>query len=137
MFAMPTPVAYESLPVYSAEEKSFYRPVEATTFTPIQTFKGISIWNYYNQNPILIIDDAIIIAGHIQEPGDAWGSGINVDLVSANINTGKVDWQGQAGSAFLLKDEKHIYAEAINNFSFRGAGVRNVSIIVRQNERNK
>ncbi len=120
IFAEPTPIIYEYLPVYSVDENPFYQPVELSSFRPVSVFKGISTWSYYNQIPMLIVGETIFITGHMQEPDNAWGSGINVDLVSADINTGEVNWQALAGSAFLLKDSQHIYAEAINNFGPAG-----------------
>lgn len=119
-FTEPTPVHYENLSTYQANEKALYQPVDISLFTPISTFKEIYTWSNYNQIPILVSNDDIFIAGYLKEVGDSWGSGINVDVISANINTGKVNWQAIAGSAFLLKDSQRIYAEAPNNFGAAG-----------------
>jgi outer membrane protein assembly factor BamB len=119
-FSIPTPVHRENLATYQTGEKAFYQPVDVSSFTPINTFKEIYTWSDYNQIPILISNDNIFITGYLQELDNSWGSGINVDVISANINTGKVNWQAVAGSAFLLKDSKRIYAEAPNNFGAAG-----------------
>ena len=119
-FSIATPVHYEKLSAYQANEKAFYQPVDISLFIPINTFKEVHTWSNYNQVPILISGDNIFIAGYLQELGDSWGSGINVDVISANINSGKVNWQALAGSAFLLKDANRIYAEAPNNFGAAG-----------------
>jgi hypothetical protein len=126
-FSIPTPVRRENLATYQADEKAFYQPVDVSLFTPINTFKEIYTWSDYNQNPILVSNDNIFIAGHLQELDNSWGSGINVDLISADINTGKVNWQAVAGSVFLLKDSKHIYAEAPNNFGPAGIVAYDIS----------
>jgi len=117
--AEPTPITYEHLPIYGADEKPFYQPLESSSFIPVTVFKGISTWRDYNEIPILIVDDSIFVTGHIQEPKDSWGD-INVDLVSADINTGKVRWQALAGSASLWRDSKYIYAVAANDYGPTG-----------------
>jgi outer membrane protein assembly factor BamB len=119
-FSIPTPVHRENLSVYQTDEKAFYQPVDTSLLTPINTFKEIYAWSDYNQIPILVSNDNIFIAGYLHELDNSWGSGINVDVISADINTGKVNWQAVAGSAFLLKDSKRIYAEAPNNFGAAG-----------------
>jgi outer membrane protein assembly factor BamB len=124
---LPTPVTYEKLQVYDSNEKAFYQPVESTSFTPLNTFKEIYTWSDYNQDPILIVNNTIFIAGHAQKPSDSWGGGINVDLISADINTGKVNWQAQTGSPFLLKDEKQIYAEAVGQFGAAGMAAYDIN----------
>jgi len=119
-FSIPTPVHYDNLSMYQTNEKAFYQPVDISLFTPINTFKEIYTWSNYNQVPILISGNNVFIAGYLQELGDSWGSGINVDVISADIYSGKVNWQAIAGSAFLLKDSNRIYAEAPNNFGAAG-----------------
>jgi outer membrane protein assembly factor BamB len=119
-FADPTPVIYENLPIYDVDEKPFYQPVELSSFAEISVFKNITAWSDYNRVPILIANNTIFVAGYLQDPKDPWGR-INIDLISADVNTGKVNWQALAGSAFLVKDSKHIYAET--NERFGPAGV--------------
>jgi hypothetical protein len=119
-FSIPTPVHYENLSTYQVDEKAFYQPVDTSSFTPINTFKEIYTWSNYNQIPSLVSNNNIFIAGYLHELDNSWGSGINVNVISADINTGKVNWQAVAGSAFLLKDSKRIYAEAPNNFGAAG-----------------
>jgi hypothetical protein len=125
IFAEPTPVIYESLPTYPADKKPLYRPVELSSFTHVNSFKDISTWDDYNEIPILILDDTVFIAGNIQKREDDWS--INVDLLSADINTGHVNWQAQTGSSFLLKDEKHIFAEAISDYGPAGMAAYDIN----------
>lgn len=125
--ALPTPVTYENLQVYKADEKAYYQPVESSSFSSVNTFKGIFTWSYYNQIPMLIVDNTIFIAGYAEEPSDAWGRGVNVDLISADINTGKVNWQAQTDSAFLLRDEEHIFAEAVGQFGAAGMAAYDIN----------
>jgi outer membrane protein assembly factor BamB len=120
IFSIPTPVQHENLSIYPADQKAFYQPVETSSFTPINTFKEIYTWSNYNQVPLLVNDDDIFIAGYLEELDNSWGSGINVAVISADINTGKVNWQAVAGSALLLKDSQRIYAEAPNAFGAAG-----------------
>lgn len=119
-FSIPTPVHYDNLSMYQTNEKAFYQPVDISLFIPINTFKEVYTWSNYNQVPILLSGNNVFIAGYLQELGDSWGSGINVDVISADIYSGQVNWQAVAGSAFLLKDSKRIYAEAPNNFGAAG-----------------
>ncbi len=108
--ATPTPSHYANVPLYSASEAPFYYPVSTESFKPISTFKGIYVWSYYNSTAILLADKSVFIAGFLHEPSNAWGSGPNLDLISAHLGTGTVNWQTTAGSAMLLADSKHIYA---------------------------
>ncbi|MBN8579809.1 MAG: hypothetical protein J0L96_03990 [Anaerolineae bacterium] len=119
-FSIPTPIPYDNLSMYQGNEKAFYQPVDISLFIPINTFKEIYTWSDFNQIPILISGDNVFVAGHLQELDDTWGSGINVDVISADIYSGKVNWQAIAGSPFLLKDSTQIYAEAPNNFGAAG-----------------
>jgi len=111
MFVEPTPVVYEQLPTYNAEEKPFYQPVEGAAFRQLNLFKGLSTWSDYNKIPLAVISDTLFFSGYVQDPEYDWGR-TNVDLVSAEVHTGKVNWQNLAGSAFLLKDANHIYAQS-------------------------
>jgi len=119
-FSIPTPIHYDNLSMYQTNEKAFYQPVNISSFIPINTFKEVYTWSNYNQVPILISGNSVFIAGHLQELDDSWGSGINADVISADIYSGKVNWQAVAGSAFLLKDSNRIYAEAPNDFGAAG-----------------
>lgn len=126
-FSIPTPVYYDNLSMYQTNEKAFYQPVDISLFIPINTFKEVYTWSDYNQAPILISGNDVFIAGYLQELDDSWGSGINVDVISADIYSGKVNWQAVAGSPFLLKDSKHIYAEAPNNFGAAGIAAYDIN----------
>jgi hypothetical protein len=116
ILSIPTPVHYETIPAYPTNEKAFYQPVDTSSFIPINTFKGVYTWSDYNQVPILLDKNNVFIAGYLHEMGNSWGSGINVDIISADVTTGRVNWQAVTGSAFLLKDAHQIYAQAPEDF---------------------
>lgn len=110
--ATPTPTHYQNLLLYTATERAFYYPVEQSSFQPVSTFKSIFTWSDYGHIPILLSGNDVFITGYFQKQSDySWGN-INVDLVSADIRTGKVNWQATAGDAMLLADSKHLYATA-------------------------
>jgi outer membrane protein assembly factor BamB len=118
VFAEPEPILYDYLPVYANNEKPYFHPADLGDFTEITHFKEISTWLYDNEVPILIADNALFLAGQIQ-PDDGWGS-INVDLFRVNMETGKVDWQARAGSAWVFTDGRYLFTEAVNNYGAAG-----------------
>ncbi len=117
-FTDPEPILYDYLPTYADDEKPYFHPADLGEFTEIIHFKEVSTWLYGNEVPILIADDALFLAGEIQ-PDDSWGN-INVDLFRVNMETGKVDWQAQAGSARMFTDGRSLFTEAVNNFGAAG-----------------
>jgi len=57
--------------------------------------------------------DTIFFAGQVGQTT----TGINLKLFSADISTGKINWQATAGSGFIALDSKNIYAQAPNSFA--------------------
>ncbi len=109
VFKEPTAPVYTNLPIYSQGELPFYQASESTAFTPINTFKDVFLWSNDKDLPIVIIGDKAFLAGYINKAGERR---INVDLVSANIATGQVNWQAEAGSNSIATDGGRVYAQA-------------------------
>lgn len=103
----PVPV-YTNLPTYGQGELPFYQASESTAFTLINTFKDIFLWSNDKDLPIVIIGDKAFLAGYINEAGERR---INVDLISADVATGRVNWQAEAGSNSIAADAGRVYAQ--------------------------
>lgn len=106
---------YDALPIYNETDSAsnIYQFGENSSFINQRTFTHISAWGDYKAIPLAMDGDTIFIAGAI---GQTEG-GINLTLISANISTGKINWQTSAGSGFIAIDSKHIYAQTPNSFT--------------------
>ncbi|MEJ2747692.1 MAG: hypothetical protein P8183_07250, partial [Anaerolineae bacterium] len=108
------PLEYDNLPQYNPDEYVSYQPISSSSFTEINTFKNIVTGRGYDKEitSIILIDQTIFIAGYIVEDNKEINRS-SVDLISANIYTGKVNWQARIGDTALATDLEHIYAESI------------------------
>lgn len=106
---------YDTLPIYSEtnQASNIYKFEENSSFLYQQTFTEVSAWGDYKAIPLAMNDKSIFVAGAV---GNTNG-GINLTLISANISTGKINWQTTAGSGFITLDSKHIFAQTPNSFT--------------------
>lgn len=114
-FSSPFEKTYDALPIYSDTNQApnIYEFGENSSFNYQRTFTDVSAWGDYKAIPLTMNDKSIFIAGAIGQTN----GGINLTLISANISTGKINWQTIAGSGFITLDEKYIYAQAPNSFT--------------------
>jgi len=114
-FAFPFQKSYDALPIYNEANQTLdiYRFDENSAFTRRHTFTDVSIWGDYKAIPLAMNSDTIFFAGQVGQTT----TGINLKLFSADISTGKINWQATAGSGFIALDSKNIYAQAPNSFA--------------------
>lgn len=109
----------DNLPIYYESEVAlqFYRATDSPDFIEINTYKNISAWGGYKAVPLALVNDMVLIAGNV---GKEDTSGINSNLINANIETGKVNWQVVSGSGFIATDSNQVYVQTPNQ-PFGGA----------------
>lgn len=109
-FQRPQPHSYSLLPSYSPEEMPFYQLNTTTSFSLVNTFKNIHIWQ--GAKPLLIVDELLFVAGYIQDESndDFYDQNRStIDLFAVDINTGDIRWQAVVGDNNLAADAKRIY----------------------------
>ncbi|HRQ41161.1 MAG TPA: PQQ-binding-like beta-propeller repeat protein [Chloroflexota bacterium] len=109
----------DNLPIYNESEVSsqFYRATDSPDFTEINTYKNISAWGSYMAVPLALVNGMVLVVGNVSKEDT---SGINSDLINADIATGKVNWQIVTGSGFIATDLNRVYVETENQ-PFGGA----------------
>ena len=117
-FAYPSQKSYDALPIYT-ETDDVYRFNQNSAFISQQTFTNISIWGDYKAIPLAMNNDTIFFAGAVGPTA----AGINLTLFSADISTGKINWQTTAGSGFIALDSNNIYAQVPNSFGDNAVSV--------------
>jgi hypothetical protein len=105
---------YNALPIRQPETgtRTYYPVEQPSVFVHLNTFMNISSWSSHQEVPLVIHGNSLIIAGSVG--GD---EGVNLPLLNADINTGKVKWQTVVGSVNIAADRERIYTEAPNRSS--------------------
>jgi outer membrane protein assembly factor BamB len=115
------PQKYDALPIYihTDESSQTYTFIPNPSFAEKRTFTDITSGGSSMSVPFAINDQSIFFIGYIGDNDTAF----NNTLISADVSTGKINWQTTISSNFVCLDSKNIYAEAPTGYLESAVGI--------------
>jgi hypothetical protein len=119
-FTSSSSYVYEFLPIYDETyTKQIHRIDENSQFAELNIFTDISAGSSYQEIPLALNENMVLIAGAIGTPEGR----VNPDLINASISTGKINWQTLIGTSAIAIDTSNVYAQLPNQPFGGAAGV--------------